>query len=306
MTIEATRLALEVDPVHTLGKGMPQTVEQSICIGEKAPSFSDRLEMVGIRAGLAAGLDEGAQGMTCITIALIGQDNEEATFRSEEARHAHHAALKVGDEEEHVQRQAEIDASVAGKFDLLTPRDIFHLVEACDESYADFEIASRLYKPAIAIDVVWIWIFEVKPRARGESIGRKRQGLAVAATEVEYRPRLGEEVDDRLAQLRHEEIALISAEHQHTAEWIPFQQARERIAILLMCVQAGELVGDNVHRLVEAGRQAARLRSIDPTGDCHFETRCISLTANAFDYSRLYRRPIRDRVRRHDVIQANV
>ena len=106
----------------------------------------------------------------------------------------------------------------------------------------------------------------------GRALTRERQGLAVAAAEVEHRPRFGDEVDDRPAQLRHEEIALVGAEHQHTAERIPLQQARERIAILLVRVERGELVGDNVHRLVESGRQAARLLSIDLNRDMHFDS----------------------------------
>src|SRR3984957_13345283 len=92
MTIKAARLALGADAVHALGKGTPQAVEQSIRASEKAPSLNDRAKMMRIGARLAAGLDEGAQRMTCIAIALVGQDDEETSFRSEEARHAHQAA----------------------------------------------------------------------------------------------------------------------------------------------------------------------------------------------------------------------
>jgi hypothetical protein len=106
MTIQAARLALSADMVHALGKGMPQALEQSIRAGEKTPSLHDRAEMMRIGARLAACLDEGAQRMTCIAIALVGQDDEEPASRSEKARHANQAALEVGDEEEHVQRQA--------------------------------------------------------------------------------------------------------------------------------------------------------------------------------------------------------
>ena len=84
-----------------------------------------------------------------------------------ETRHANQAALEVGDEEEHVQRQAEIDAPLAGKLHLPTPRDLVHLVESCDDSDADFEIAARLDETAIAIDVVRVRIFEGKSRAAG-------------------------------------------------------------------------------------------------------------------------------------------
>src|SRR5271155_2641222 len=124
MTIEAARLALGADAVHALGKGMAQAVEQIIRAGEKTPSLHDRAEMMRIGASLAAGLDEGAQRMTCVAIALVGQDDEEPASRSEEARHAHQAALEVGDEEEHVQRQTQSDVPLRGKLDLLAPRDL--------------------------------------------------------------------------------------------------------------------------------------------------------------------------------------
>jgi hypothetical protein len=106
--------------------------------------------------------------------------------------------------------------------------------------------------------------------------------------QVEHRPRAPEsdrrrsrsrtplplryEVRDCLAQIWYEEIALVCAEHQHTAERIPLRQPRERIAILLVRVESGELVGDNVHRLVKSGRHAVRLLSIDMEGDCHFDS----------------------------------
>lgn len=106
MTIETAGLALSADAMHALGKGVPQVVEQSIRAGEKTPSLLDGAEMMRIGARLAAGLDEGAQSMTCISVTLVSQDDEEAASRSEEARHAYQAALEVGHEEEHVQRQA--------------------------------------------------------------------------------------------------------------------------------------------------------------------------------------------------------
>src|SRR5580658_1527270 len=104
MTIEAARLALSADAVYPLGKRMPQAVEQSIRAGEKTPSLHDRSEMMRVGACFAAGLDECTQRMTRISIAFIGQDDEEPASRSEKTRHTHQAALEVGDEEKHVHR----------------------------------------------------------------------------------------------------------------------------------------------------------------------------------------------------------
>jgi hypothetical protein len=39
-----------------------------------------------------------------------------------------------------------------------------------------------------------------------------------------------------------------------------------------MHIQRGELVGDNVHRLLESGGQAARLRFIDLARHSHFDS----------------------------------
>jgi hypothetical protein len=50
----------------------PQPVEQSIRAGEKTPSLHDRAEMMLVCARLATGLDEGAQRMTRVAIALVG------------------------------------------------------------------------------------------------------------------------------------------------------------------------------------------------------------------------------------------
>src|SRR6516162_1867478 len=106
MTVKTARLALGADAVRAVGKGTPQAVEQSVRAREQTPSLHDRAEMMRIGVRLAAGLDEGAQRVTCIAIALVGEDDEQSAARREETRHANQTALEVGDEEEHVQRQA--------------------------------------------------------------------------------------------------------------------------------------------------------------------------------------------------------
>src|SRR5262245_46144145 len=102
------------------------------------------------------------------------------------------------------------------------PRDLVHFIESCDERDADFEIAATRRNA------------DSDRRSPDSDLRRK-----VACRQVEHQPQvpasyrrrsrsrtpipLRGEIAARPAQLLHEEIALVGAEHQNTAERIPLQ-----------------------------------------------------------------------------------
>lgn len=249
-----------------IGQRPPQTIGHVTDVrrvAEESASRVDGGQMMHVGAGLTAGRDEGTQRVAGIPVAFVGKNNEERAAGREKTSHASHAALEVGDEEKHLQRQPEMNGSVSRKIGTRTAGDLFQLVEAADQSRADFEVAARRDHAAVPRNVVRIRILEGDPCAGWERVDRQSQRLSVTASEVDHGAGGRHEVGDGAAQLWDEEIALVGAEHQHAAERVPFQQARERVAVLAVRIETGELVDDQVDRLVETCRQRAGSRMID-------------------------------------------
>ncbi|MFN8043443.1 MAG: hypothetical protein U0S13_08875 [Mycobacterium sp.] len=88
-----------------------------------------------------------------------------------------------------------------------------------------------------------------------DGIGDVRERLAVTGAEVEDVAFGGQVLPDGAPQQRDEQITLIGAHHQHPPQRIWLQHPREGVVVLLMRIEAVELVAHDLQRVVQLWAQ---------------------------------------------------